>query len=104
MYYSLCRVFCCSRNGTAFGGDAQALDEGSCDFLEVNEKRLEFGDGETSKKIELQVNMNSKVRPSRKYPLFRLVDLFHAKIIARIRSMGLDHFSCCVSEGSSMLI
>jgi len=47
-------------NGTAFGGDIKDLDEGSCDFLEVKEKRLEFGNGETSKKINLQVNMNSK--------------------------------------------
>ncbi len=32
-----------------------------CDFQEVTEEKLEFGNGETSKKIKLKVNMNSKV-------------------------------------------
>ena len=61
--YNPC-LFVLLRNGTAFGGDIKDLDEGSCDFLEVKEKRLEFSNGETSKKVSLQVNMNSKVRLS----------------------------------------
>ena len=64
MLFLVFSLFACLRNGTAFGGDIKDLDEGSCDFLEVKEKRLEFGNGETSKKINLQVNMNSKVRLS----------------------------------------
>lgn len=54
-------VYPCYRNGTAFGGDLEDLRQGSCDFLEVTEQKLEFGKGETSKGIKLRVNPNSKV-------------------------------------------
>lgn len=62
-WYSWSPIVYC-RNGTAFGGDETDLDNGSCDFLEVKEMRLDFRNGETSKKIKLQVNTDSKVCPT----------------------------------------
>eukprot|EP00795_Rhopilema_esculentum_P006403 gene6403-11844_t len=47
-------------NGSAFGGSLEDLKEGTCDFQEIKQARLEFLNGETSKEIKLRVNMNSK--------------------------------------------
>ena len=49
------------RNGTAFGGELADLQNSLCDFEEIKEGKLEFGNGETSKEIKIRVNLDSKV-------------------------------------------
>ena len=48
-------------NGTALGGEKIDLENGSCDFMHLQDQTLEFGKGETCRQITIRVNPDSQV-------------------------------------------